>query len=150
MQMTREEWLATKSPWTMLEWIHGKATGRQLTLFAYACFARVKRFIPPRRRTHLGIIEQWANGTGSRQVLEKAIENILSGWEPRNERRTVIRELIADALFAFLDYPNDRFMLAKIVAMRARNIVQMSGGSADAECQTHADLLRSLITYPKR
>src|SRR5581483_182793 len=112
---------ACQSPWRMLEFLRGRASGRELRLFACACCRRIERLIPNARRKHLTVLQRWAKGSATVDEVGEAVGCVLGGWDPKAERDVVVRELIADVLLAFIDHGDDPAELARVVAFRAQD-----------------------------
>jgi hypothetical protein len=67
--MTEEQWLACTDPKPMLEFLRGKASDRQLRLFACACCRRVWHSIPPYDRRTVEVAEAFADGLATMEEL---------------------------------------------------------------------------------
>jgi hypothetical protein len=111
--MTERQWLAWTEPTAMLEWAGGKATERQLRLFAVACCRGVWEWLPDERcRDGLFVAEAYAEGKASH---EKLSEEKWHAWNvgftfidvwprPNNPISYVACNALQNALFDGKDY----------------------------------------------
>jgi hypothetical protein len=71
--MTEADWLACDDPTSMLIFLKGKATKRQLRLLGFACLGRVSHLLTDdRARAAVAIAERFADGLASEAELKKA------------------------------------------------------------------------------
>jgi hypothetical protein len=71
--MTEVEWLVSKDPQRMLEFLGGKASDRKLRLFGVACCRRIWKLLPNNRcRTAVQAAEAFADGMIGVEKLRKA------------------------------------------------------------------------------
>src|SRR5262245_9927524 len=75
--MIETEWFACEQPGSMLGYLHGKVSDRQLRLFAVACCCRLWYILPQPARGALAVAESFADGQVSlAQMAEGRI------WSP--------------------------------------------------------------------
>lgn len=152
-KLSKDDWLTCNAPLMMLEFLEGKRgikLAHSLEAFALACCLRLSKQIPPRRRHALTAIRRWFHKRTSLKELEQALTAALRGWEPRTERRGVIRELIAHALWAFIEQKDRPLGLARSVVVNAQQVAWhlRGGGIDDGESKVQAALMRKLVKYP--
>ena len=71
--MTETEWLACTDPGTMLEFVKGNPSDRQLRLIAVACCRRIMHLLPEERNRHaVEVAERYADGAASNDELAQA------------------------------------------------------------------------------
>lgn len=73
--MTEREWLTCTAPLKMLLFLRGKATDRQLRLFAAACCRSIWALLPPERGPHaVEVAERYADGLADADELAAACD----------------------------------------------------------------------------
>lgn len=86
--MTETEWLGCADPYTMLEFLKGKASDRKLRLFAVACCRHIGHLLEdPRCQQALEVYDSYANGLCGRAAMGKAHRNAEAAFDPYNGRR---------------------------------------------------------------
>jgi hypothetical protein len=152
--MTEAEWLACADPKPILELLRLRGSDRKLRLVACACCRRTEHLYPNEKcRRCLDVLESWADGAGTVEDVRMAIVAALGEWDPEQEREIVIRELIADTLLAFFDFPDSPLVLVSMASQYARRAVAMgrtpySHDNEIAEGQQQLLLIREITGNP--
>jgi hypothetical protein len=152
--LTKEQWSVCGSPEMMINFLEGKTNRRierELLHFSYACCGRLERYIPAKRRQCLRVIRQWTEGKVTAEELETAILKDLRGWEPPKERNSIVREMVADALYAFFKHRDDPLQLARTVVSSAQQALWHSRGKDGwhDERTAQATLLKDAVSFPR-
>jgi hypothetical protein len=72
-RMDEADWLSSTDPMPMLEFLRGKASDRQMRLFACACLRRIWRLLPVEvRRDAVHVFERIADGEATEKEFAKA------------------------------------------------------------------------------
>jgi hypothetical protein len=90
--MTEVEWLGCADPEEMLGFLQGRVSERKLRLFACACCRRILHLYPDDRcRPSLEIIERYADGTASQEVLAELVGQVWNGYLIVTEACSLVR-----------------------------------------------------------
>lgn len=143
--MTEAEWLACDRPGPMLEFLRGRATDRQLRLFAYACCRSVLPFIPPGPcREAVEVALRHADGESTADELAAARAAAIALAERAGPNR-------AAAWAACEAAAPSAIRAARAAAEEAREQVRRAGERvAEEEARAQAGFLRDIIGNPFR
>jgi len=138
--MTEKEWPACTDPYSMLEFLRGKASDRKLRLFACACCRRVWHFLSDERsRRAVDISEKYADGLATeteretaRAEAREALETVRTArYRERPSEYYNPLDAAADAAYAAIAFvafpPSDELNLP-----RSDFFVSAAGGAANA------------------
>jgi hypothetical protein len=138
--MTEAAWLTGSDPHLLLEFLRGRASERELRLFAVACSRRIWHWIDDLGRAAVELAEQYADGHASANELRAA--------------RLACRSAGAHA--SWYAAASDPFKAAGNAARSAQSGVvhRLAAASAEAELAAEraaqADLLREVFGNPFR
>jgi hypothetical protein len=143
--MTEAEWLACERPGPMLEFLRGRASDRQLRLFACACCRAVWGFIPEGPcRDAVEVALRYADGLATPQELAAARAAALSAAPAAGDRSA--------AAWAACEATNPAaWQAARSGAQEAREQVERCHPAAWRDAaRDQADLLRDIAGNPFR
>jgi hypothetical protein len=148
--MTEAKWLSIESPLGALEFVADTVSHRKLRLFAAACCRRMEYLFPEDRRKCLDVVERWAEGLATFQELEAAMLAAVVGWEPRGEKKGVIRENVAAAIGLIVQHHNDPFEAARAACIYTESAAFIAGKSHAEEGKAQVGILRDIVENPFR
>ena len=80
--MTEQEWVVSTNPAAMLEVLKGKASDRQLRLFAVACCRRIWHLLDDwRSRIAIEVSEKYADQDATHEELSATFSNAIEAAE---------------------------------------------------------------------
>lgn len=153
--MTEEEWLACEDPTPMMEFLHGKASGRKLRLFAVACCRRIWHlFTDERSRCLVEKVEQYADGLVS-------IFDFSNAWDIHEDACATydFKAPYFAAMFSFSDFQQTASAAAEAAGCGVWwasipendpiiDVVESAGRHAETEAQRR--MLRDIFGNPFR
>jgi hypothetical protein len=140
--MTEAEWLASRSPWPMLEYLRqtGNTSERRLQLFGVACCRRIAHRIPDvLGRRALGVAERFADGEASKREVDLIADAF---WPCGSYKRDYGHPATRASYYALCPGLIDRAATWALYACRRRD--------RSDECAVQTSLLRCIFGNPFR
>jgi hypothetical protein len=120
--MTEREWAACQDPDRMMKFLPGKATQRQLRLFAVACCRRVWHLlVNEKSRCSVEVAERYADGRATPDELEAVPGGVGYAHGPKRDAHCAAR-------CCLYDYGPDTGAAAGMAAYIARLVAGAAGG----------------------